>query len=104
MDDILGDKPQSLIVHVGTNDLTNNVNPLNNVKKIVNKTKKKSPFSDIIIRKYRNNLEKSRADTNSRFFKQKNIGLIDNENLKENHLGIKKLHLNRKGNTLFAKN
>ena len=104
MDDILGDKPQSLIVHVGTNDLTNNVNPLNNVKKIVNKTKKKSPFSDIIIRKYRNNLGKSRADTNSRFFKQKNIGLIENENLKENHLGTKKLHLNRKGDTLFAQN
>ena len=26
MDDILEDKPQSLIVHVGTNDLTNDVN------------------------------------------------------------------------------
>ena len=38
------------------------------------------------------------------FCKQKNIGLIDNKNLKENHLGIKKLHLNKKGNTLFAKN
>ena len=24
--------------------------------------------------------------------------------MKENYLGIKKLHLNRKGNTLFAKN
>ena len=54
MDDILEDKPQSLIVHAGTNDLTNDVNLLNNVKKIVNKTKKKSPntaisFSNIII-------------------------------------------------------
>ena len=52
--DILEDKPQSLIFHVGTEDLTNNVNLLNNVKKIVNKTKKKSPntaisFSNIII-------------------------------------------------------
>ena len=53
MDDILEDKPQSLIVHLGTNALTNDVNLLNNVKKIVNKTKKKSPntatsFSNII--------------------------------------------------------
>ena len=72
MDDILEDKPQSLIVHVGTNDLTNDVNLLNKVKKIVNKTKKESPntttsFSNIITRKDRNNLDKSRADTNSRF-------------------------------------
>ena len=82
------------------------------LKKNVSKTKKKSPntaisFSNIIIRKERNNLEKCRANTNSRlqnFCKQKNIGLIDNENLKENHLGIKKLHLNGRGNTLFAQN
>ena len=31
MDDILEDKPQSLIIHIGTNDLTNDVNLLNNV-------------------------------------------------------------------------
>ena len=41
---------------------------------------------------------------NKNFYTQKSIGLIDNENLKENQLGIKKLHLNRKGNTRFAKN
>ena len=89
MNDILEDKPQSLIVHVGTKDLTNDANLLNNVKEIVNKTKKKLPntaisFSNIIIRKDRNSLDKSRADTNSRlkkFCKQKNIGLIDNEKL-----------------------
>ena len=48
-----------------------------------------------------------RADTNSQlknFCKQKNIKLILNNNLKEEHLGIKKLHLNRKGNTVFARN
>ena len=38
------------------------------------------------------------------FVSKKNIGLINNENLKENYLGIKKLHLNKKVNTLFAKN
>ena len=30
--------------------------------------------------------------------------MIDHGNIKESHLGIKKLHLNRKGNSLFAKN
>ena len=107
MDDILEDKPQSSIIHVGTNDLTNDANLLNNVK-----TKKKSPniaisFSYVIIRKDRNNLENLaliQTQGLQTFVSKKNIGLIDNENLKDNHLGIKKLHLNRKGNTLFTKN
>ena len=29
---------------------------------------------------------------------------INHDNVKENHLGVKKLHLNRKGNSVFAKN
>lgn len=47
IDDILVDKPQSFIVCGGTNDLTNDVSLLNNVKKIANKTKKKSPNTEI---------------------------------------------------------
>ena len=112
IDGVLEGKPESLIVHVGTNDLTNNVNLLNNIKSIVNKVKTTSldtvlSFSNIIIRRDKRNLEKMRADTNSRlknFCNQKNIHLILNDNIKENHLGIKKLHLNRKGNSIFAKN
>ena len=36
IDDVLKKKPASLIVHVGTNDLTFDINLLSNVKKIVN--------------------------------------------------------------------
>ena len=36
MDDILGDKSQSLIVHVGIQELKNDVNLSNNVKKNCN--------------------------------------------------------------------
>ena len=104
IDDVLNKKPASLIVRVGTNDLTNDINLLSNVKKIVNKTNKTSPnkvltFSNIIFRKDKMNLGKTRADTNSRlknFCSQKKINLISNDNIKEEHLGIKKLHLNRK--------
>ena len=105
IDDVLEGKPESLIFHVGTNDLTNliTVNLLNNVKKIVTKVKITSPgtmlsFSNIFIRRDKRSLEKMRADTNSplkNFCNQKNIHLILNENIKENHLGIKKLHLKR---------
>ena len=103
---------QLIIIHVGTNDLTNDVILLSNVKKIVNKTNKTSTntslsFSNIIFRKNKINIDKIRADTNSwlkNFYKQKNIKLLSNDNIKEEHLGIKKLHLNRKGNSIFAKN
>ena len=36
--------------------------------------------------------------------KQKDIGLLDNCNLEEHHLGTQKLHFNNKGNSAFAKN
>ena len=67
IDDVLKKKPASLIVQVGTNDLTKNINRLSNVKKI----KKTSPntvltFSNIIFQKDKKNLEKTQADTNSR--------------------------------------
>ena len=64
-------------------------------------------FSNIIYWKDRRNTDKQRIDTNARlknFCNQKNIPLIDNGNIKEEHLGVKKLHLNRRGNSLFAKN
>ena len=37
------------------------------------------------------------------FCKEKGIGLINNCNLEEHHLGTKKLNLNNKGNCVFAK-
>ena len=60
-----------------------------------------------MIRKDKKNLEKLRGDANSRiknYCSQKNLRLINHDNIKENHLGVKKLHLNRKGNSVFAKN
>ena len=40
LDDIIEQKPDDLIVHVGTNDITNNVNLLTNAEKIFNKISK----------------------------------------------------------------
>ena len=71
IDDVLNKKPASLIDHAGTNDLTNYMNLLSNVKRFVNKTNKASPntvltFSNFIFRKDKKNLGKIRTDTNSR--------------------------------------
>ena len=56
LDDLIKGKPDDLIVHVGTNDIANYVNLLNNVKKVLRKVSKGSPstqlaFSSIIVRK-----------------------------------------------------
>ena len=112
LDVIIKEKPDDLVVHVGTNDITNNVNLLTNVKKIFNKVSKELPstsiaFSSIINRKDKTNIQKTLTDTNARlknFCKQKGISFIDNSGIKEFHLGKKKLHLNKKGNSAFAKN
>ena len=42
LDDLIKGKPDNLITHVGTNDIANNVNLLNNVKKIFRKVSKDS--------------------------------------------------------------
>ena len=39
IDDVMNKKPASLTVHVGTNDLTNDINLLSNVKKLIKLTR-----------------------------------------------------------------
>ena len=105
-------KPDCLIVHAGTIDLVNGTNLLNQAKKIVKLVKKVSQnskivFPSIIIRKDQKNIDKNVSQVNSYlkyYCKQKNIDFIDNGNLKEEHLGQKKLHLNKKGNSILANN
>ena len=109
---ILQSKPNLIVIHAGTNDLATKINPLHNLRKILKKCNKLSPktklaFSNVIVRKDKVNLERDRKHISSRiknFCQQKGIGYIDNSNITENHLGMKKLHLNSKGNTEFAKN
>ena len=96
----------------GTNDLTNGIKMLNNAKKIVKQLTIKLPkvkiaFSGLISRKDRKNLDKNVTETNKRlrnYCRQKDIDIIDNSNITEDSLGVKKLHLNRKGNSCFGKN
>ena len=96
IDDVLDDKPELLIVQIGTNDLVSDVNILSNLN--VTKTKKKSPGTALsfkislkIIRKDKKNW-KHYAPTRTTDLKiivfKKNLTLINRGNLKEN-LGLK---------------
>ena len=105
LDNFLKNKPDGLIVHAGTNDITKGKNLLNNVKKLSSNTK--VAFSSIVTRKDKKDISKTVQDTNSRlknYCSQKNTDFIQNSNIMEEHLGIKKLHLNKKGNPLLANN
>ena len=112
IDEVIKEKPDYIIIHAGSNDLTNNINLLNSAKKLVKKIRDtlsatKIAFSSIVLGKGRRNINESRADFNTKlrnFCKQKNIGFIDNGNINESHLAMKKLHLNRTGNSALAKN
>ena len=112
VDEKIKEQPDDLIVHVGTNDLTNNVNLLTKVKKIFNKVSKESlsksiAFLSIINRKDKMNIQKILPDTNARFKNfciQKGISFVDNSGKKEFNLGNRNLHLSKKRNSAFTKN
>ena len=99
IDELVKCKPSSLIVHAGTNDLTKGKNVLNNVKKIVKEVKRISPntkiaFSSITIRKDKKGIDKNVVETNARlknYCSQKKLDYIENTNIQEEYLGVKKL-------------
>ena len=89
--DVIKPKPEHLLIHVGTNDLTNDINLLNNAKKIVKKIHEKLPktciaFSSIINRKDQKGIDKKLTETNQRlrnYCRQKDINYIENANINE---------------------
>lgn len=102
-----------IIIHADTKVLTKNVNFLNHVKKIVKKVKCKFAktrivFSGIIRHKdKKKNIHKKLDDTNNwlkNYSLQKILGYLDNSIIKEEHLGMKKLHLNKREKSVFAGN
>ena len=86
IDDVIKSKPEHLVIHIGTNDLTSSINLLNNAKKIVKNINEKLSktyiaFSSIINRKDRKGIDKKPTETNQRlknFCRQKDINYIEN--------------------------
>ena len=73
------------------------------VKRISPNTK--IAFPSITIRKDKNVIDKNVVETNAslkNYCSQKKLDYIENTNIKEEYLGVKKLHLNKRGNSLLA--
>ena len=105
-------EPDQLIIHVGTNDLRkfeNNDTIIDNIMKLAlhchevsgipvvvsSLTCRDDNFRDRILPI--NNALRGRCE-------ERNMGFIDNSNIKNFHLNRSKLHLNAKGTSLIAKN
>lgn len=110
---ILRKKPDLLIVHSGTNDLTNEkVNTTECLENINRYIKKTSPNTTLVVsklikRKDKPGIEKNLNDLNEsieRSCKLMNVEMIGNDNIMEGNLSTKKLHLNKSGNSKFAQN
>ena len=105
-------KPDIVIVHSGTNDLTKNVNTMNRVCKVVaavkeidNEGKIKLDFSGIVARGDIN--KEDIVSTNNRlekYCKGNEFFFINNSNIDASCLNKSKLHLNRKGTSYLANN
>ena len=106
-------KPDTLIIHTGTNDLTNGVNTMKKVRKLVKVVREidesekiKIGFSSVIYRKDKD-LEDERNEVNVTFKKyceSKEFAFIENNNISESGLNNSKLYLNKKGANILTQN
>ena len=104
-------KPDIVILHCGTNDITNDVNTVKKIKKLVKEIEENDGSTDIVI----SGLIK-RFDCNAiydierinekleRWCIGKGFTFIDNNNINEPCLNRGKLHLNRRGSSYLANN
>ena len=109
---ILRKQPDVLIIHGGTNDLTNDIDTtksIENMNKLIKKISPNTKFvvSKLIRRKDKAGMEKKVNDLNAsieRSCKQMNVETLSNDNIMEGNLSTKKLHLNKSGNSKLAQN
>ena len=106
-------KPDAVIIHAGTNDLTNGTNTMKQVRKITKTIQEMEDsgkigigFSGIIQRADRNFKDqiKETNDKLKRYCEGNGFVYVDNDNINEKSLNKSLLHLNKAGNKLLSKN
>ena len=105
-------KPDMLLVHVGTNDLTNSVDTIENLDKLFKYIHDESPetkiaMSSVTTRLDRKGLDKKVTTLNTNIAKlctENELPLIEHLNITSKHLSKKKLHLDAKGLSILCDN
>ena len=110
---VIRKKPDAVIIHAGTNDLTNGTNTMNQVRKIAKTIQEMEDsgkigivFSGIIQRADRNFKDQIKEinDKLKRYCEGNGFFYVDNDNINEKSLNKSLLHLNKAGNKLLSKN
>ena len=110
---IIAKKPDALLLHIGTNDLSKNIiNTGENIQVIIDFIKESSPETEVILsnicyRADKTSYREMQNERNKEIFEvanANNLRLIDNHNIDDSCLTKKKLHLNRKGFSRLAIN
>ena len=106
-------KPGFLLVHSGANDLTNGINTITKIQKVVatveemdNERKIKLGFSSVICREDVDKTDENIAanDRLQKYCLSKSLLFVDNSNINASCLNIGKLHLNRQSISILADN
>ena len=105
-------KPDLIVIHFGTNDTTSGKDTKENVQKAIDTIKEESPSTEIAIslctiRKDRHGIGRKMESSNKILrdaASRNNTYVIDNKSIDESCLGMKRLHLNRKGTSFLANN
>ena len=105
-------RPDMLLIHCRTNDITNNIDTSKHLKEIVSTVREITPQTKIVlsaatIRRDRHGMEKKTQELNCKIKAisvEDRLEFLNNDNIDDPCLGIKGLHLNVRGKAVFAKN
>ena len=109
---IIRRKPDALIIHIGTNDLTSNIDTVKQLKSTIKSIRDGTPHTKIAVSLLtpRNDIQegKKKVDQLNRKLKamciEEKVKTLDNSNIDDSCLGMCKLHQNKKGKSMLAMN
>ena len=110
LDIVINDDLKTVVLQIGTNDSTTNSaqDIFNNIMSLKKDIESMLPNGKVVISKLIKRKDNSDANQINEEVDQlinvENVIQIDNNNINENHLGKRGLHLNDKGNAILAGN
>ena len=105
--------PKMMVIHSGTNGITNKVNTLQKIRKVIHAIKENDVNDEIeivlssVIHRDDQDVEDEISELNKKLenlCKGKGMRFIDNSNIKSPSLNRSKLHLKKSGTALLTKN
>ena len=106
-------KPDTILLHVGTNDFTKRFGTMKNIRKCVQAISELANSENIqisffgIMHRSHKKFSKEISELNVKLKKHclgRGFIYVDNDNINESCLNNTKLHLNKRGTNLFSKN